>query len=305
MSSGPLSEPIHDPEAPLATKEPQFEIQRPTPDDLTGKVAVVTGGGWNIGRAIALAIARAGARVVVASRNLTNLEETVAIGRAEDLKIRPLAGDLTDPAEVDRVFEDVVANEGGVDVLACLAGGYGAPQPLHETDPQAWLDVLVRNVYTTFLCCRAVLQGMLQKRAGDILTCAGGGAFFPMVDVHATAYACSKAAICRFTDQLYAEHRNVAGLRINCIEPGMTLSPLDLSRIEEEEKRTGQVNPARERNHAPEDAAELVLWLLSPAARGINGRILSTDEDWWRDGTKVAQVVPSDLYRLRRTFLPE
>ena len=100
-----------------------------------------------------------------------------------------------------------------------------------------------------------------------------------MVGTHATAYASAKAGICRFTDQLYAEHMDVTSLRINCVEPGMTLSPLDLAQIAEEEKRTGQRHPAREHNHPPEAGAELVEFLLSPARAPINGRVLSVDDD--------------------------
>jgi len=273
--------------------------------DLSGKVALVTGGGWNIGRAVALKLAQAGARVVISSRNRTNLEETVAFARERRLRVRHLVCDLTIPSEVDRLFEDIERNEGRVEVLACLAGGFGAGQPLPETNPKEWLDVLLRNFYSTYLCCRAALPGMLAGKKGDILTCAGGGAFFPMVGVHATAYASAKAAVCRFTDQLYAEVLDVPGIRVNCMEPGLTWSPKDLERIKAEEEATGQPHPLRERNHDPEDGAELALFLLSPAARPLNGRILSVDEDWWQDPERVAYVARTDLYRLRRTFEAE
>lgn len=282
---------------------PQLEVQPEAPGLLSGRIAIVTGGGWNIGRAVALAFARAGARVVVTSRTLANLQETCTLAAQEDLEVRAVPADLRDPDQVHDVFTDVENNEGAVDLLACLAGGLGAAAPCAETDPVEWLDVVTRNLYSTYLCCRRALPQMLTRERGDILTCAGGGAFFPMIDAHATAYASAKAAICRFTDQLYAEHLNSRGLRINCIEPGMTLSPRDLAAIEEEERRTGTVHPAREHNHAPEDGAELAMFLLGPDSVALNGRILSVDEDWWRDPDKVREVAAGDLYRLRRTFL--
>ncbi len=272
-------------------------------DTLKGRVALVTGGGWNIGRAIALRLARDGATVIIASRNRDNLSETVEYARQRDLDLRSHVCDLTDPQGVEGLFRDIWASEGRVDILACLAGGFGAGAALPDTDPREWMGVFARNVYTTYLCCRKALPGMLERKRGDILTCAGGGAFFPMVGVHATAYASAKAAICRFTDQLYAENMEVPDLRINCIEPGMTLSPIDLERIEEEEKASGRPHPAREMNHSPEDGAELARFLLSPAAKILNGRILSVDEDWWRDPVAVQQVGKGDLYRLRRNYL--
>ncbi|MCB9882649.1 MAG: SDR family oxidoreductase [Planctomycetes bacterium] len=270
---------------------------------LAGRIAIVTGGGWNIGRAVALAFARSGARVTVASRNLVHLQETCAMGLDEGFELRAFAADLEDPEQVQALFSDVEESVGPVDLLACLAGGLGATQPCAETNPREWLSVVTRNLFTTYLCCRRALPQMLSRERGDILTCAGGGAFFPMIDAHATAYASAKAAICRFTDQLYAEHRSSKGLRINCMEPGMTLSPRDLEAIEAEEARTGSPHPAREHNHSPDDGAELALFLLSPGAAALNGRILSVDEDWWRDPERVRQVAETDLYRLRRTFL--
>lgn len=273
------------------------------PDLLSGRIALVTGGGWNIGREVALECARAGARVIVTSRNLTNLQETCAIGDADGLEMRAIPADLKDPRSVEDLYDEIESSEGPVDLLACLAGGQGADQPCADTDPAEWLDVVLRNLYATYLCCRRALPRMFSAGRGDILTCAGGGAFFPRVDATVTAYASAKAAICRFTDQLYAENLHRPGFRINCMEPGMTLSPRDLARIEAEEKASGKVHAAREHNHSPKDGAELALFLLSPAAAALNGRILSVDEDWWRDPETVRVVASGDLYRLRRNFL--
>jgi len=284
---------------------PKPEPQQMEIGDQSDKVAVVTGGGWNIGRAIALRIARAGARVVICSRNEEHLAQTCEVARTLELDVRHIAADLTNKLQAQRVFDEILREEGRVDILACLAGGFGCGTPIHECDPDDWLDVVLRNLYSTFLCCRAVMPGMLERRKGDILTCAGGGAFFPMVGVNATAYASAKAGICRFTDQLYAEVMDVPGIRINCMEPGMTLNCEDLKRIEEEEAATGRPHPLREMNHSPEDAAELAAFLLGPASRELNGRIFAVDEEWWRDPDKVKAVAPTDLYRLRRSFLPD
>jgi NAD(P)-dependent dehydrogenase (short-subunit alcohol dehydrogenase family) len=244
-----------------------------------------------------------GAQVVISSRNQARLDETLGLAADDGLSLRAHAADLQDPASVAALFDSVAQQEGRVDILACIAGGQGAQQPLGETEPQEWMDVFARNVFSTYLCCRAVLPQMLERQQGEILTCAGGGAFFPMLGTHATAYASAKAAVCRFTDQLYAECYDIPGIRINCLEPGMTLSPLDLEHIAAEEERTGETHPARANNHSPEDGAELASFLLSPAAAELNGRILSVDEDWWRDPAKVREVAAGDLYRLRRTFL--
>ncbi|HMQ23459.1 MAG TPA: SDR family NAD(P)-dependent oxidoreductase, partial [Planctomycetota bacterium] len=124
----------------------------PATGSLQGRIAIVTGGGWNIGRAVALAFARAGARVTVASRSLQNLQETCAIAADEGLSMRPFAADLEDPDQVAALFGDVEAEVGPVDLLACLAGGLGATQPCAETNPREWLSVVTRNLFTTYLC---------------------------------------------------------------------------------------------------------------------------------------------------------
>ncbi|MEZ5988565.1 MAG: SDR family oxidoreductase [Planctomycetota bacterium] len=283
--------------------EPKPQAAPVEPDLHKGKVAIVTGGGWNIGRAVALALAARGARVIISSRNQDHLDDTARAAQAQDLYVRPHRADLSVPEEVDALVVDVVGEEGKPDILCCLAGGFGCGQPVQQSDPAEWLAVVTRNLFTTYLCARAVLPHMLERQRGDILTCAGGGAFFPMVGVHATAYASAKAAICRFTDQLFVEVMHVPGIRVNCIEPGMTWSPRDIARIEAEEEATGRPHPLREMNHPPGDGAALACFLLSPEARSLNGRILSVDEDWWKDPDKVRQVAESDLYRLRRTFL--
>ena len=290
-------------ESKLGQLEPMPKLKPLDPGMLVGQVAIVSGGGWNIGRAIAMRFARSGARVIITSRNRANLEETVADATREDLYMRHVVADLIQPTQVADMVEDVLCTEKDIDILACMAGGFGASQSLEETDPDEWLDVVMRNLYSTYLCCRSVLPRFLAKERGSILTCAGGGAFFPIVGVNSTAYATAKAGICRFTDQLYAELMDKTGIRINCLEPGMTWSPKDLERIEASEKVTGRRHPLRERNHTPEDGAELALFLLSPGAKALNGRLLSVDEDWWRNPKQVKKVADSDLYRLRRTFL--
>ncbi|MFQ5507037.1 MAG: SDR family NAD(P)-dependent oxidoreductase, partial [Planctomycetota bacterium] len=192
-------------EDPSTTKTiPKPEPLLLEPENLEDRVVVVTGGGWNIGRAIALRCAHQRATVIICSRNEKNLLATVEAAAEADLNVRHVVLDIKDPDSVASEFEEIIATESRIDVLACMAGGFGAGKPLHETDPGEWLDVVLRNLYGTFLCCRAVLPGMIERRQGDILTCAGGGAFFPVIGLNATAYACAKAAICRFTDQLYS-----------------------------------------------------------------------------------------------------
>ena len=132
------------------------------------------------------------------------------------------------------------------------------------------------------------------------MTCSGGGAWFPLLGAHATAYASAKAGVCRFTDQLAVELMDT-GIRVNCLQPGLTWTAERLREVEEEERRTGRPHPERALNHPPEDAAELAAWLASDESAPLTGRLVSVDDDWWRDPAQVQAVCASlHSYCLRR-----
>ena len=270
------------------------------PSPLQDQVAVVTGGGWNIGRAVALEFSRAGAKVVVASRREDNLEEVVKTIEASGGEALAVPTDVTRLTDVENLVKAAVAAFGTVDILAAAAGGGGAHAPIDQVTPEEWYAVHMKNLHGTFHSARCVLPILREKDRGIILTFAGGGAFFPMLGHHLTAYATAKAAICRFTDQLQAELLET-GIRVNCIEPGMVWSPDRLCEVETEESHTGKPHPDRVFNRSPEDAAELALFLASEAGAALRGRVLSVGDTWWRIPDRVRAVEETvHLYRLRR-----
>ena len=267
---------------------------------LQDQVCVVTGGGWNIGRAVALGFSRAGAKVVVASRHLENLQGVVGEIQASGGEGLAVPTDVTRLAEVENLVEQAVATFGTVDILVAAAGGGGAQAPIDQVSPDEWYSVHAKNLHGTFHGARCVLPIMLAKNQGVILTFSGGGAFFPMLGHHLTAYATAKAAICRFTDQLQAELLDT-GIRVNCIEPGMVWSKDRLAQVEAEEARTGKPHPDRQHNRPPEDAAELALFLASEPGSVLRGRVISVLDSWWRNPDRVRAVEETvHLYRLRR-----
>lgn len=267
---------------------------------LQDQVAVVTGGGWNIGRAVALEFSRAGARVVVASRRVEHLEEVVKTIEASGGEALAVSTDITRLADVENMVKAAVATFGTVDILVAAAGGSGAHAPIDQVVPEEWYDVHLKNLHGTFHSARCVLPILRQKNRGVILTFAGGGAFFPLVGHHLTAYATAKAAICRFTDQLQAELLDTR-IRVNCIEPGMVWSPDRLREVAAEEAQTGKPHPERQLNRAPEEAAELALFLASATGSALRGRVLSVGDTWWRNPDRVRDVEETEhLYRLRR-----
>lgn len=270
---------------------------------LEGRIAIVTGGNWNIGRAIARAFVRGGARVACVGRDAGRLAETEAALRADGGEVLPLQADVTDLGEVERCVALTRERFGTVDVLAAMAGGGGTGGPVDTGDPALWEAIVRSNLFGTYHCARAVLPIMRAKGRGSILTCTGGGGFFPLVGHAATAYACAKAAICRFTDQLAVELWE-SGVRVNCIQPGQVWSPIDWAIVLEEERSTGRPHPGRASNRSPEDAAELALWLASDASSPLTGRTIAVEDSWWRDAEKVRAVCSSlHAYCLRRVEL--
>lgn len=270
---------------------------------LEGRVAIVTGGGWNVGQAIARGIAAEGARVVVASRREDRLDESVQLIRDAGGEAIAVPTDVTDLAQVESLVARTITEFGTVDIMAAIAGGGGIFEPVDEIDPADWERCIHTNLFSTFYSARAVLPVMREKNAGIILTCAGGGAFFPMIDVAATAYACAKAAICRFTDQLTAELLDTE-IRVNCIEPGHVLSSEKLAAMEAEEARTGSAHPAREYAREPSEAADLAVWLASDESSPLRGRVVSAADSWWKDPEKVWYAHHTEHYYRLRRFTP-
>ena len=268
-----------------------------------GRVAIVTGGGWNIGRAISERLAREGARVSVCGRREEPLHETVEAIRSaggEALAVRADATSAEDVAELVARTEEAF---GPVDALAAIAGGGGGYEAIDAIEPDLFEHILRINVLGTFHAVRAVLPRMREHGRGTLLTCSGGGAWFPLLGVPLTAYATAKAGICRLTDQLAAELLETP-IRVNCLQPGLVWSPERLREIEEEERRTGEPHPERAHNHPPEEAAELAAFLLSEESAPLTGRLVSVDDDWWRDRAKVEAVASSlHAYCLRRVEL--
>lgn len=267
---------------------------------LDGRVAIVTGGGWNIGRVVALRLAKLGAAVVVASRTMDRLQSVVTEIESAGGQGLAVSCDVTKLEQTEALAAEALSRFGRIDIMVACAGGSGAHQSIEEVDPAVWYDVVAKNLHGTFHCARSVLPTFRANNAGHIITFAGGGAFFPILGESATAYASSKAAICRFMDQLQAELYQT-GIRVNAVEPGMVWSEDTLAAVAAEEARTGQPHPQRGANRSPEDVADLVEFLTTEPGAGVRGRILSVNDDWWRNPESV-QAVEQNLmmFRLRR-----
>jgi NAD(P)-dependent dehydrogenase (short-subunit alcohol dehydrogenase family) len=138
---------------------------------MTGKVAVVTGGGTGIGRASALALGRNGYSVVITGRRSGPLEQTAADGAAEGSRLIAVAGDVGDPAGVQRVFSAALSEFGRLDLLFNNAGRSAPAVPLEEVSLQDWQSVVAVNLTAAFLCTQAAFRIMKDQepRGGRII----------------------------------------------------------------------------------------------------------------------------------------
>lgn len=260
---------------------------------LAGKVAIVTGGGFNVGRGVAEALAAAGAKVVVASRDEARLQATVDAIVAAGGAAAACRTDVTDLAQVEALVAYAQRAFGPVDVFAAIAGGGCSYQPFDATPADDWEATFRVNVTSTFYGARAVMPTFRARNAGEFLVCTGGGGYYPVLGAPMLAYACAKAALCRFVDQLTAE-LYATGIRVHGLDPGLVWSPDLLARVAAEEARTGAPHPDRPRVRPPSAAGELAVWLASDASRPLRGRCLSVYDAWWRDPAAV-QRVEADL----------
>jgi 3-oxoacyl-[acyl-carrier protein] reductase len=237
--------------------------------ELAGKVAIVTGAGRNIGRAIAIALADGGASVVVNARNNRAEAESVARGiEAAGGKALANIGDVADAKAVQAMADAAAKQFGRIDILVNNAA-LRREKPFAEMDYAAWREILDVTLDGAFHCVKACLPALRQSGAGTIVSIGGLSAHTGAANrAHVVT---AKAGIVGFTRAL-AHDLAPDGITVNCVVPGLIGTPRPKDKPEPAHHLThGTIAGEKGR---PEDVAAMVRFLCSPAARYITGQAI-------------------------------
>ena len=253
-------------------------------EDMTGRVALVTGGGRGIGRGIALELAGAGMRVAVSARTASQADEV-----AREAGGLAIEADVSREEDVERMIAEVERELGPIDVLVNNAGIAVWEKSAWEAPVEDWWHVLEVNLLGPYLCCRAVIPGMIERGRGRIVNTGSGASYLP--GSSSTAYAASKAALGRFGETL-AKQLEGHGIPVFTISPGLVRTEMTEEAFPDDAPWT-----------PPELAPRLVLALASGRLDALSGRYIHAEHDDVDDlERRAAEIVEQDLnaIRLRR-----
>lgn len=257
---------------------------------LKGRVAIITGSARGIGRAISLALARAGADIVAADLLANENEDTVA--QVIQLGQRALAvtTDVTDSAQVGRMVKAAISEFGKVDVLVNNAGPQPKPQrPLWEMTDEEWHSEMDVVLTSAFYCCRAVSRHMVERKQGKVINIASGFGLRGLR--YEYTYCTGKGGMIQLTKALALTWAK-DGINVNCIAPGFI--GVRHSNTEEEERsleERGRFIPVGYVGD-PDEVAYLAVFLASEASNYMTGAVVIIDGGAMADGYAPAGHEP-------------
>ena len=257
---------------------------------MDGRVALVTGAGFGLGRSFALGLAAYGATVIVADRDRPNADETVGLikqnrGLAEAIHVDVAATDST-----DRLFDEIQAKYGRLDILVNNAGITTVPMRTHEVAVEDWDRLMSINLRGVFLCTRRALAMMLPAKSGSIISIAsiaGVTGYYPGFSRLVSSYSAAKAGVAGFTRQVAAEYAP-DGIRANAIAPGWhggtNLGAVARAAFTPEQQQQAERAIAERiplgRRGVPDDLVGLVVYLASDASSYLTGQTITHDGGW-------------------------
>lgn len=246
-----------------------------SPFDLTGKIAIVTGGNGGIGLGMALGLARAGAGIVIAGRNKDKSEEAVRDIEALGASALAVSVDVTDIASVGAMVEATLAQMGRIDILINNAG-MSVRQPAHALSLDDWQTVMNTNLTSAFICAKTVYPAMKQAGGGKIINIGSMTSIFGAA--YAPAYAASKGGIVQFTKSI-ALSWAADNIQANAILPGWidtALTRTARAQVPGLNENVLNRTPAKRWGNI-DDLAGAAVFLASPASDFVTGTAIPVD----------------------------
>jgi NAD(P)-dependent dehydrogenase (short-subunit alcohol dehydrogenase family) len=265
--------------------------------DLTGQGALVTGGGRGLGRAFAIALAKAGAHVAVTARTAEPLAETVAMVERAGGRALAIPGDASAPDAVAHVVRAAESQLGPVDILVNNAVAVGPLGYDWEVDLEDWWRTFEINVRGPFLCARAVLPGMVKRQRGRIVNISTGAGFgrLPQMD----AYCATKAALTQWTKCLAADIQ-AHGVTVFAFHPGMVrtsmLDHLTSPDVPNAVQAVFHSLLSQGRDVPIERSAQMLLFLVSGRADALSGRFIRAQDNDEELVRRAEEIRRDDLH---------
>ena len=273
---------------------------------LAGEVAVVTGAGRGIGRAIAEMQAKEGAKVALIARSGAEIEAVAEAINAAGGTARAYAADIVDGKAIDKAFGAIESDLGAVSLLTNNAAAFSAYGPIWTVDPDEWRRDVETNIFGTFNCCRAALPAMIARGRGRVIVMTGGGTAtsFP----NGSGYATSKAGLLRFVECV-GDTLIGSGVLAFAMDPGLVRTSMTERQLSSEQGRKYLSHIPqlfeKEIDVPPTLAARLSVEIGSGRFDRMAGRMLMAARgDLDLDEATVERIVAADLRSLRVNGLP-
>jgi gluconate 5-dehydrogenase len=245
---------------------------------LDGKRALITGGSRGLGRAMAQALAEAGAELVLVGREPDSLRTAAAELAALGRRVHVVPGDLSTPAETERMCRLVLADHSPIDILINNVGGRRINIPTEQLPLEDWQRILDLNLTSAFLCCKHIGGDMVRRRAGRVINIASISGLIVNRGIHGRTYETAKAALISLTRTLAVDWAT-SGVTVNAIAPGGFLTEPNRRWFEQmpELRTTFEDMVPMGRLGNPDEIGPLALYLASDASSYMTGALLVID----------------------------
>jgi NAD(P)-dependent dehydrogenase (short-subunit alcohol dehydrogenase family) len=241
--------------------------------DLSGRVALITGGSKGLGKAMAIGFAEAGADVVISSRHEDELVAAAAEIRRSGRKVAHQVADMTRRDDIAKLADFATRTMGRVDILVNNAGS-NTPQSLDQTTDDAWDQIMELNLNSCMRLSRALIGGMKERKWGRLIYTSSIMALAS--NPGRGAYSATKAALTGMV-RAYALELGPYNITVNCLAPGPFLTDLPLSLLSQDEKDAFAARPALKRWGEPAELAGPALLLASDAGSYVTGTTIVVD----------------------------